>query len=255
MTLAPSSSIVPIATEVGAERRMYMPAMALIMLAVLAVWIGLRRRPRIASVVLLVVTVALSVLTARRNIEYRSALAMWSSNVERWPNGRSRANLAAALQLAHRDDEVVPQLRAALADYPEARYSLGTHLLAQGATDEGLHELEQFVAEFPTHPNAAAARTDIDRARRRTAGRLTDEAIARATAGKIEEAVALFRQAVSLAPDSASAHRNLATALLDARDLDAAITEAREALRLDPRDNVAREILRSAEAEKKKRGG
>ena len=34
VTLAPASSIVPIATEVGAERRMYMPLAALVVLAV-----------------------------------------------------------------------------------------------------------------------------------------------------------------------------------------------------------------------------
>jgi protein O-mannosyl-transferase len=255
VTLAPSSSIVPIATEVGAERRMYVPAMALIVLAVLAAWMALRRHPRVAWSALAVLSIALSLLTVRRNVEYRSALAMWATNVERWPNGRARSNLAAALQMAHRDDEVVPQLRAAVADYPEARYSLGTHLLAQGATDEGVRALEQFVREFPTHPDAAGARTAIDRANRRTAGRLTDEAIARAAAGKIQEAVALFRQAAMLAPENAGAHRNLANALLDAREFDAAIAEAREALRLDPREDVAREILRLAEAEKKKGGG
>ena len=34
MTLAPTSSIVPIATEVGAERRMYLPLIPLVVLAV-----------------------------------------------------------------------------------------------------------------------------------------------------------------------------------------------------------------------------
>src|SRR5439155_17709857 len=37
LTLAPSSSVVPIATEVGAERRMYLPLMALVACAVLVV--------------------------------------------------------------------------------------------------------------------------------------------------------------------------------------------------------------------------
>src|SRR4029077_5280746 len=45
LTLAPTSSFVPIATEVGAERRMYVPLMALAVLAVLAatvIWDRLR---------------------------------------------------------------------------------------------------------------------------------------------------------------------------------------------------------------------
>ena len=39
VALAPTSSVLPIATEVGAERRMYVPLMALATLAVLAVWL------------------------------------------------------------------------------------------------------------------------------------------------------------------------------------------------------------------------
>ena len=38
LTLAPTSSIVPIATEVGAERRMYLPLAALSVLAVTLAW-------------------------------------------------------------------------------------------------------------------------------------------------------------------------------------------------------------------------
>src|SRR5205085_2149598 len=36
--LAPTSSILPIATEVGAERRMYLALLALIVVTVLAIW-------------------------------------------------------------------------------------------------------------------------------------------------------------------------------------------------------------------------
>jgi hypothetical protein len=35
MTLAPTSSIVPIATEVGAERRMYLPLISVVVLVVI----------------------------------------------------------------------------------------------------------------------------------------------------------------------------------------------------------------------------
>ena len=39
ITLAPTSSIVPIATEVGAERRMYLPLAAIVTLAVTGTWL------------------------------------------------------------------------------------------------------------------------------------------------------------------------------------------------------------------------
>ena len=43
LTLAPTSSVVPIASEVGAERRMYLPLAALVVLAGFARWLGLDR--------------------------------------------------------------------------------------------------------------------------------------------------------------------------------------------------------------------
>src|SRR5262249_42512951 len=42
VTLAPASTIIPIATEVGAERRMYMPMMAIAVMGVLAIGRGVR---------------------------------------------------------------------------------------------------------------------------------------------------------------------------------------------------------------------
>jgi protein O-mannosyl-transferase len=47
ITLAPTSSVVPIATEVGAERRMYLPLIPLVVLAVVGgvyVWDLVERR-------------------------------------------------------------------------------------------------------------------------------------------------------------------------------------------------------------------
>ena len=85
LALAPTSSFVPIATEVGAERRMYLPLMAMVVLAVLAVttvwdrlrlavaprldWIG--RWAALGATGLIAVT--LLTLTVQRNRDYVSA--------------------------------------------------------------------------------------------------------------------------------------------------------------------------------------
>ena len=243
LTLAPSSSIVPIATEVGAERRMYLPSMALIALMAIFAWRFLKSHPRLAVVVVGVVATGYSVLTIQRNWEYRSPLTMWETNVERWPNGRARSNLAAALQVVGRNDEVVPQLRLAVPDFPEARYSLGSHLIAGGDSEAGVKELAQFVQDFPTHPRAGAARDAIATAQKRMASELTDAAIEYAASGHNEKAVAAFRRVVEWIPYSSGAHRNLANALLETRDFSGAAAQAREALRLDPSDEVAKQIL------------
>ena len=52
--------------------------------------------------------------------------------------------------------------------------------------------------------------------------------------GKIDEAIAEFRTAVQLEPESAKSHRNLADALASARQYDEAIDQFRRAARLDP---------------------
>ena len=51
-----------------------------------------------------------------------------------------------------------------------------------------------------------------------------------------DEAVAEFRQALYLQPDSAETHRALTLALFDKRDLDGATAEYRQAIRLGPED-------------------
>jgi tetratricopeptide (TPR) repeat protein len=120
------------------------------------------------------------------------------------------------------------QLRAAVPDFPEARFDLGTQLAARGNLDEGLEELQQFAREFSTHPNAGRARRNRG-VRIQIADRLTATAIADAAAGKLDEAVRLFRRIVFLVPESANAHRHLANARLDAHDRAAAAAEARGA--------------------------
>jgi len=162
VTLAPASSIFPIVTEVGAERRMYLPSMAIVVLVGALAARALRRRPWIAIGSLAAVTSACLVLTVRRTGEYQSPLIMWRVTVERWPQGRAHLNYAAALQATgRRGDDVIDELRLAVADYPEARYDLGAELVTRGEVDAGVSQLEQFVREFPTHPDAASARALI----------------------------------------------------------------------------------------------
>jgi tetratricopeptide (TPR) repeat protein len=227
---------------------MYLPSMAVVVLAVVTVSAICRRRRAIAAATLAIVATACIIATIKRNREYHSPLTMWTVTVERWPHGRARSNLASALQQSGRYDEMVSQLRAAVSDFPEARFALGTQLAARGNLDEGLQELQQFLREFSTHPNAERARADIARLRIQVADRLTATAIANATAGELDEAVRLFRRIVVLVPESANAHRNLANALLDAHDRAAAAAEARQALRLNPNDAAAQEILTLASA-------
>ena len=78
LTLAPASSIVPVATEVGAERRMYLPLMALAVLAVVAVdyvWkrLPIRRQLPVPLVAAVAVAALLAGVTVARTREIRLA--------------------------------------------------------------------------------------------------------------------------------------------------------------------------------------
>ena len=61
--------------------------------------------------------------------------------------------------------------------------------------------------------------------------------------GDLEGAIAEFREALRLKPDFADAHLNLGVALRDKGDLDGAIAEHRTALRLQPEDAGAHYAL------------
>jgi tetratricopeptide (TPR) repeat protein len=106
--LAPTSSFVPIATQVAAEHRMYLAMAAVITLAVLAVWFFWRWITsrmaensflRRAALPLLLVGVACLFVwqTRLRNLDYRTELSLWTDTVRKVPhNPRAWFNLATA---------------------------------------------------------------------------------------------------------------------------------------------------------------
>jgi protein O-mannosyl-transferase len=103
MLLAPSSSVVPIISEVAAERRIYLALVAVLVLAVVAAeW--LRRRfatsvtPRWFAAAAASVAAALAITTAARSHTYSSAEALWRGAVREVPeNPRALGNLGWAL--------------------------------------------------------------------------------------------------------------------------------------------------------------
>ena len=200
VTLAPSSSVVPIYTEVGAERRMYLASMAIVVLVVVAVYRWIRRRGGPATNVFyaaaVVVVGALAALTIARNAEYASPLTMWRTVVDRWPNGRARWALATQLQAAGRADEALPLLREAAADYPDAHRGIGDALFARKDYQGAIEELDTFVRMRPAHVNVLDAHE--------LAGR------ALAAQGKVDEAIARFRLILKMVPGYAAAHGRLA---------------------------------------------
>lgn len=141
--LAPTSSVRPMPTEVAAERRMYLPLAAVVLLVVLAGQAVLQRlgAPRAAGAVIVVALAAiLALVTVRRNEDYRTILGFWSDVIAKRPdNPRAHGALGNYLFKQGRKAEALEQLAEAVRIQPDnayAQYRLGIVLASQGRTEE-----------------------------------------------------------------------------------------------------------------------
>ena len=265
ITLAPSSSIVPIATEVGAERRMYLPLMAIIVGVVAAVSSTMRdnqrTRRRIATVAFVGVAVALGAATVRRNAEHQSWVTLAETTLDRWPSDAAYAAVGGELSRQRRDDEAIPMLRIGARSDVRARYNLGITLFNMRRYDEAIRELEGLVTEQPMREEVPWARRVMGHAYaqlsrwpeaieqyRMTLSMTPNDAEARrllvdaynslgvdlAQGQRFTDAIAEFRNALAHDDRNASARYNLATALFDAGQMQESFAEVDRALTLDP---------------------
>ena len=156
---------------------------------------------------------------------------------------QARQNLGLALLLAGRKDEAAPYLMAAQKDLehsnqPEVHVSLGDALMGQKQPAGALAEYEKAEALMS---QIAGAGTGLESLRAKMSEAHNDLGIERARAGRLDEAVKEYREAVRLRPDSAPAQNNLGYALFQTRQLDEAVDHLKEAIRLQP-DYVVAQI-------------
>jgi tetratricopeptide (TPR) repeat protein len=230
-TLSPTSSIVPIATEVGAERRMYLPLAALAMLAVLgAAWLLDRstrsvpaQRARVAALAALaIVVLLLGTATIMRNREYASAVALARTTFERWPSARAQHSLGAALIAEKQYEEGINQLRGAIDGDPGARYTLGVALFQQGKLPEAVENLREFLAREPFRIEAPTAHELIGRALK--------------VQGRFPEAAEQFQQVLRMTPANRAVHGLLAESLMRQQKFDEAVSHYQQFLAFRPND-------------------
>jgi tetratricopeptide (TPR) repeat protein len=267
--LAPSSSVVPIVTETVAEHRMYLPLAVVVVLVVVGLYRLLGRR---SVAICLVLSVGLGVLTARRNEDYRSELALWSDTAAKCPDN-PWAHLAEghALLFIGRLTEAQQQFELCLRikpDFPQAYNNLGLLLDHQGRMKEAMDDYRQAL-RFGSNLVEARYNLAIDL---HLMGRL-DEAIdqyrevvletpddalaqcglgsALAQMGLLGEAVAHLQLATRLDPNYADAHNKLAKALIMQGHLAGALAEFEETVRINPKSaeahyNVGNALAQSA---------
>ncbi len=168
--LAPSSSILPLATEIVAERRMYLPLAAFFALVIPGAYaIGCRVLPRIAAdesrrrtlgrsvagIAVVLIALAYGSMTSARNRDFWSAERIWQDTVLKRPSSsRARLNYGVSLADAGRAADAEGQLREAVRlkeTNAAAHVNLGALLAARGKPEEGIAQLERALALDPSY--------------------------------------------------------------------------------------------------------
>jgi len=230
LLLAPSSSIVPVATQAMAEHRMYLALAAAAGFATAGLF---RIAGRMAVPVLLAAAAGFGWLTHQRNADYRSDLAIWSDTAAKCPgNPRAHSCLGFALLESGDAAQAIAHYRQAIAlkpDFAEAHNNLGNALLQSGSPGEAIIHLRE------------ALRLNL-----RTSEVHHNLGNALAAVGRLDEAVAEYRASIRLNPDLSEPHNNLGTALARLDRPSEAAAQFSEAIRLDPANAQASSNLGTA---------
>ena len=224
LILAPTSSVIPIVSEVGAERRMYLPLMGLAAAVVVLGYHSISRRGAsvlLGSGLVGVAILLLGITTLQRNRDYVTDVRIWETAVAAAPhNYRAHNNLGFAFKRGGRLAASMPHFQNALRlnpNYTDAHYNLGIALWEQDQADQGEWHLRRALAIDPGHAGSHHG-----------LGQLLS------TQGWWEEAIFHHRQAVWLQPYHPSRVHSLGIALAAAGNLDSAVVRYRQTLRLDP---------------------
>lgn len=192
VTLAPTSSFIPLA-DCAVEHRMYVPLMAVTLIAAVGLAQATARSPRLFLVASLGIAVTLGVLTFQRNLVYGSGQTMWRDVLEKRPENL-RAHLCLASELMR-----VGERREA------AEHGL---LVIDRLAAIATQKREDLEAQYQLAAGAKLRYQVIYYAR---AHNLLGVALA--SSGEVQRAVPHFREALRVLPELADARNNLAAAL------------------------------------------
>jgi protein O-mannosyl-transferase len=226
LLLAPTTSVVPIVSELAAEKRMYLPLAPLVAAACTVGWLALREgaarlglparaAPAAAGVLAGALAVSASAATIARVAVYRTDLSLWTDALAKAPDHpwahnnlglayRQRGDLAAAERHFRRALEIRPSLAPAWVN-------LGNLELGAGDLDGAIAIYRKAEVHMP---DAVEVQYGLG--------------LALARAGRIAEALPHFEAAVRISPQHPFAH--VALARTYRRLGDAARAEREEAI-------------------------
>ena len=228
IVLAPTSSFVPY-SDLAFEHRMYLPLVAVVVLAVFGFHTlagrflpNERTRTMVSTAVLLLVAGALLAGTIRRNEQYNHPIEMWQDVVANAPhNARAFTILAGEYRKRGEFDAAIENFEKSIRIEPNANtyHQLG-NLYKQKkdiVTAEKYYRLA-----ISIRPDFAESYVELGRIRQ-------DQ-------GQLEEAEALLRKAVELKPKLFRAVAVLGLVLEAREKLDDAVEQYLRALELEPRN-------------------
>lgn len=249
LILAPTSSIIPVATQTLAEHRMYLPLAAVA--GTIVLFVG-RCGARYSWGILSVLVIATGFAAIERNKVYQTNLAVWEDTVRNVPdNTRALNNLGTVYMGLARYDDAIRCFREAIdlcPGFADPHGNLGATLMRKGLnrlTDGKASELQLERSEF------FSLKAEGQR----------DEALIREALGCMSKAVELeptrallrclygnallddnqlavslpqFEQAVALAPDEAAYHYDYANVLAKMEHNEEAVKQYVITLRLAP---------------------
>lgn len=217
LALAPSSSVVPVATQAMAEHRTYLALAAVIAIAVFAIQHRVGRHTLWIGAAL---AIACTARTIARNLDYRSPITLWSQALAYAENPRAHLNLGIELADANRPLEALAHYEAAAKTDPhnaEADYNRANVLAELGRTDDAIAAYANAIRLNPKLPQAFYNWANV----------LVKQ-------NRLEEAATYYESSLQLRPDYPKAHYNLANTLAELGRLPDAIKHYREAVRFDP---------------------
>jgi tetratricopeptide (TPR) repeat protein len=235
------TSIVPIVTEIAAERRMYLPLASMVVLFVVGGYSlvqrlsqaskNKQRLPRTAAFAPAAVVVLLfGMMSANRVQAYLDPTILWRDVVRYQPqNALGHGNLGSLYAKSGRLAEGIEELRTAVALDPEdhtALSNLGQALTETGKLEEAIEKLNAAVAQEPDDPLA-----------------LNNLGVALIHARRFQDAMGPLARAVQVKPRFAMAHNNLGGALAGVGRNAEAIDQFRQALAIDPQLAMASQNL------------
>ena len=223
--------IVPVVTEMAAERRMYLPLLALVVLFVLGGyelaqwaqkhWTGLRDARPIAAAITITLAVAFGLCSAKRLAAYDDEMQLWREVLQHQPNNyMAHNNFGRLLLNSGQIPDAIKHLRLSVAqkpDYYPAFNNLGVALDHSGRYAEAIEALNEALRIDPVYTNA-----------------LVNLANTLQQVGRLREAREKLQQALQLRPDDAETQNNMGVLLASSNQIAQAIEHFRLATRLDP---------------------